>query len=42
MRVEVRPFNSTDFVLPHCGCDSKADDPSDRNLLAGICFESSD
>jgi hypothetical protein len=42
MRVEVRPFNSADFVLPHRGCDSKADDPSDRNLLAGICVESSD
>jgi hypothetical protein len=42
MRVEVSPFNSADFVLPHRGCDSKADDPSDRNLLAGICFESSD
>jgi len=42
MRVEVSPFNSADLVLPHRGCDSKADDPSDRNLLAGICFESSD
>jgi hypothetical protein len=42
MRVEVRPFNSTDFVLPHRGCDSKADDPFDRNLLAGICVESGD
>src|SRR5271167_1300482 len=42
MRVEVSPFNSADFVLPHRGCDSKANDPSGRNLLARICFESSD
>ena len=42
LRVEVCPFNSADFVLPHRGRDSKADDPSDRNFLKGICLESSD
>ena len=42
MRGEVSPVNSADFVLPHRGCDRKADDPTDRNLLAGICFECSD
>jgi hypothetical protein len=36
MRVEVSPFNSADFVLPHRGCDSKADDPSDRNCWRGF------
>ena len=43
MRVSVIPFYSDNFfVLPHRGCDRKADDPSDRNLLVGICFKSSD
>ena len=42
MWVEIGPFNSADFVLAHRGRDSEADDPSDRNLLVGICFESRD
>lgn len=42
LQVEIDPFNSADFVLTHRGRDSKSDDPSDRNLLVGICFESSD
>ena len=42
LRVEVRPFDLTDFLLTHRSRDGKADDPPNGNLLKGICLESSD
>ncbi|MCI0350394.1 MAG: hypothetical protein L0Z53_13295, partial [Acidobacteriales bacterium] len=42
MRVEVRPFDSTDLVLAHCRRYGKADDAPNWNLLKVICVESSD
>jgi hypothetical protein len=42
LRVEVRPFNPTDFVLAHRSRDGKADDPPNGNFLKAICLESRD
>jgi hypothetical protein len=42
LRVEVRPFDPTDFVLTHRSRDGKADDPPNGNFLKAICLESSD
>ena len=40
--VEVAPFNSCNFVLPHCRRDSKSDDTTNGNLLPNVCFQCQD
>jgi hypothetical protein len=40
--IEVAPFNSCYFVLPHCCCDRKSDDTANWNLLLNICFQCRD
>ncbi|KJC55868.1 hypothetical protein UP10_36220 [Bradyrhizobium sp. LTSPM299] len=38
-RIKVTPLDAGNFVLPHCRCDSKSNDPANRNLLPNIGFE---
>ena len=40
VRVKIRPFDTTDFVLAQCRRDGNADDPPNWNLLKAICVES--
>jgi hypothetical protein len=40
--VEVTPFNSCNFVLPHRRCDRKSDDAPNRDLLPNVCFKGRD
>jgi len=38
LHIDVWPFNSTDFLLPHCGRHRKANNPTERNELSWVAF----